>query len=78
MACLGLVEQAPSEHSRRLAAIIHRADKCKDASPWLASRWPLVVRQRLCTIHDVNVSASTSKGHTRALSFPVGIGEGEW
>jgi|Laugresubdmm15sn_1035100.scaffolds.fasta_scaffold86085_2 hypothetical protein len=62
MACLGLVEQAPSEHSRRLAAIIHRADKCKDASPWLASRWPLVVRPRLCTIHDVNVSASTVKG----------------
>ena len=68
------------------AVNIHWADKCKDASPGLASRRPLVVRPRLCTIHDVSVSASTSKGHAvknspspivlPASGFP-GIGEGE-
>ena len=44
---------------------IHRADKCKDASPWLACRWPLVVRPRLCTIHDVNVSEGVFIAHDR-------------
>ena len=47
------------------AVNIHWADKCKDASPELASRRHPVVRPRLCTIHDVNVSEGVFIAHDR-------------
>ena len=53
-------------NTRAIFAVnIHWADKCKDAPPGFASRRPLVVRPRLCTIHDVNVSKGVFIAHDR-------------
>jgi hypothetical protein len=53
-------------NTRAIFAVnIHWADKCKDAPPGFASRRPLVVRPRLCTIHDVNVSEGVFIAHDR-------------